>query len=143
MKKIEKLNLTKLNKNISKNIKIGELSQDIIDLLGLNLKPQNINIWSSRIDEHCSKHKHEYSSPTSYNKAISSIPLIIQEPDFIGLHHKNGNIQFVKKIDDISLVGIKIVKGNNNLLFRTIFPISENKLENSIKSKKLIPYPKK
>jgi len=53
--------------------------------------------------------------------------------------HKNGNIQYVKKLDDISLVGIKILKGKGNLLFRTIFPISEVKLNNSIESGKLIP----
>lgn len=142
MKKIEQLDITKLNKTNSKNIKIGELTQDMIDILELDLKPQNINVWSSRIEDHCLKHKDEYSSPTAYNKAVSSIPLIVQKPDFIGLHSKNGNIQFVKKIDDISLVGIQIVKGSGDLLFRTIFPISETKLENSIKSGKLIPYNK-
>lgn len=67
--------------------------------------------------------------------------MIIKEPDYIGLH-KNGNIQYVKKLDDISLVGIQILKGSGNLLFRTIFPLSEIKLKNSIKSGKLIPFDK-
>ena len=66
----------------------------------------------------------------------------VKEPDYVGLH-KNGNIQYVKKLDDISLVGIQVIKGNNNLLFRTIFPISETKLNNSIRSGKLIPFIKK
>ena len=40
---MDKLDFTKLNNNNkSKNIKIGELSQEIIDTLHLNLKPQNI-----------------------------------------------------------------------------------------------------
>ncbi len=138
---MEELDINKLSKGKSKNIKIGELSSDVINALGLDLKPQNINIWSTRIQEHCEKHRSEYSTPNSYNQAVKSIPMIIKEPDYIGLH-KNGNIQYVKKLDDISLVGIQILKGSGNLLFRTIFPLSEIKLKNSIKSGKLIPFDK-
>ena len=53
------LDINKLNRSKSKNIKIGELSQEVIDLLNLDLKPQNINIGSTRIQEHCEKHKEE------------------------------------------------------------------------------------
>ena len=77
------------------------------------------------------------SSPTAYDQAVKSIPLILKNPDYVGLH-KNGNIQYVKKLDDISLVGIQILKGSGNLLFRTVFPISEAKLNNSIKSGNLV-----
>lgn len=139
---MKELNIHKLSKGKSKNIKIGELSSDVIDILELDLNPQNINIWSTRIQEHCEKHKDDYSSPSAYNQAVKSIPLILKEPDYVGLH-KNGNIQYVKRLDDISLVGIQILKGSGHLLFRTIFPISETKLNNSIKSGKLIPFNKK
>lgn len=138
---MEELDINKLSKGRSRNIKIGELSKEVIDILNLDLNPQNINIWSTRIQEHCEKHKQDYSSPTAYNQAVKSIPLILKEPDYVGLH-KNGNIQYVKKLDDIFLVGIQILKGSGNLLFRTIFPISEIKLNNSIKSGKLIRFPK-
>lgn len=139
---IKELDINKISNGKSKNIKIGELNSQTIELLGLDLKPQNINIWSTRLEEHCEKHKTDYSSPTAYNQAVKSIPLIISEPDYVGLH-KNGNIQYIKKLDDISLVGIQIVKGGGGLLFRTIFPISKIKLQNSIKSGKFIPYNKK
>jgi hypothetical protein len=133
----EKLDINKLCKGKSKNIKIGELTQEVIDALNLNLKPQNINVWSTRIPEHCEKHKQDYSTPNSYNQAIQNIPLILKEPDYVGIH-KNGNIQYIKRLDDISLVGIQILKGSGNLLFRTIFPISEAKLKNFIKSGKFV-----
>lgn len=136
---MKNFDINKLSKGKSRNIKIGELSKDVIELLDLDLKPQNINIWSTRIEEHCEKHKNEYSSPSAYNQAVNSIPLIIEKPDYVGLH-KNGNLQYVKRLDDISLVGIQILKGSGDLLFRTIFPISEIKLENAIKSGKLIPF---
>ena len=136
---MKNFDINKLSKGKSRNIKIGELSKDVIELLDLDLKPQNINIWSTRIEEHCEKHKNEYSSPSAYNQAVNSIPIIIEKPDYVGLH-KNGNLQYVKRLDDVSLVGIQILKGSGDLLFRTIFPISEIKLENAIKSGKLIPF---
>ena len=139
---MEILDINKINKTKSKNIKIGELTQDVIDILNLNLKPQNINIWATRIQEHCEKHKKEYSTPNAYNQAVKCIPSIIKEPDYVGVHN-NGNIQYVKRLDDISMVGIQVLHGSGNLLFRTIFPISESKLNNSIKSGKLIPMNKK
>lgn len=134
------LNINKLSKGKSKNIKIGELSQEVIDVLNLDLNPQNINIWATRIPEHCEKHKNEYSTPNAYNQAVKNIPLIIAQPDYIGIHKKNGNIQYIKKLDNISLVGVQILKGSGNLLFRTIFPISEEKLKNGIKSGDFIPF---
>lgn len=139
---MDELNIKKLSKGKSKNIKIGELNQEVIDLLHLDLKPQNINLWSARIEEHCEKHKEEYSTPTAYHQAVKSIPLILSEPDYVGLH-KNGNIQYIKRLNDTSLVGIQVLKGSGNLLFRTIFPISEVKLKNSITSGNFIPYIKK
>lgn len=135
---MQEFDIYKISKGKSKNIKIGELNEEIIKTLNLDLKPQNINIWSNRIEEHCEKHKNEYTSPTTYNQAIKSIPLIIKEPDYVGLHC-NGNIQYIKKLNDISLVGIKISKGNNGLLFRTIFPITEDKLQHNIRIGKFIP----
>lgn len=133
---MEELDINKLSKGNSRNIKIGELSEDVINVLGLELKPQNINVWATRIEEHCEKHKGEYSSPEAYYQAIKSIPLIISDPDYVGLH-KNGNLQYIKKLDDISLVGVQILKGSGNLLFRTIFPITEDKLKYYIDSKKI------
>lgn len=133
---MEELDINKLSKGNSRNIKIGELSEDVINVLGLELKPQNINVWATRIEEHCEKHKEEYSSPEAYYQAIKSIPLIISDPDYVGLH-KNGNLQYIKKLDDISLVGVQILKGSGNLLFRTIFPITEDKLKYYIDSKKI------
>ena len=134
---MDKLDFTKLNNNNkSKNIKIGELSQEIINTLHLNLKPQNIYLWENRVMEHCKKHEAEYSSPQAFVEAVERIPETITDPDYVGIH-KNGNIQFVKRYSDISLVGVKIIKSDNSLLFRTIYPISESKLKNSIKNGKL------
>ena len=136
---MQELDINKISKSNSRNIKIGELNSKVIELLNLDLKPQNINIWSTRLEEHCEKHKEEYSSYSAYNQAVKSIPLILEDPDYVGLH-SNGNIQYIKRLDDISLVGIKIIKGNSGLLFRTIFPITEDKLEHNIRTGKFIKF---
>lgn len=138
---MKELDINKISKGKSKNIKIGELTPDVISVLNLKLNPQNINIWSTRIYEHCEKHKNEYSSPSAYNEAVKSIPLILEEPDYIGMH-SNGNIQYIKKLDDITLLGIKVIKGNGGLLFRTLFPISQSKLEHNIRIGNYIPFNK-
>lgn len=135
-----KLNTNKLiNNNFNNNIKIGELNKNVIDLLSLDLKPQNIYLWPSRLEEHCSKHKEEYSSPQSYYKAIESIPDILENPDYVALH-SNGNILYIKEIDDISLIGLKVLNKSGGLLFRTIYPITKAKLNNNIKNGKYIKY---
>lgn len=127
------ININKIRKK-NENIKIGELSEEVINTLSLNCKPQNIYLWGARIDEHCEKHKCEYSSPTAYDEAIKNIPNIINNPDYVAINPKNGNVQYIKRLMDISLVGIKITKGSKGLIFRTIFPITESKLNNNIKN---------
>lgn len=104
------LDINKLRKK-NENIKIGELSSEIIDLLDLECKPQNIYLWGARIDEHCEKHKLEYSSPTAYDEAIRNIPQIISNPDYVAKNQKNGNVQYIKRLTDLSLVGVKITGG--------------------------------
>lgn len=127
------VDINKIRKK-NENIKIGELSKDVINLLSLECKPQNIYLWGARIDEHCEKHKSEYSSPTAYDEAVRNIPQIISAPDYVARNPKNGNVQYIKRLTDVSLVGIKITSGNKGLIFRTIFPITESKLNSNIKN---------
>lgn len=126
------LDINKIRKT-NNNIKIGELSREVIDTLNLNYNPQNIYLWGARIDEHCDKHRIEYSSPKSYYEAIKNIPNIISNPDYVGINSNNGNIQYIKRLTDISLVGVKVISGKKGLLFRTIFPITEGKLQSNLK----------
>lgn len=127
------LDINKIRKK-NENIKIGELSEEVINLLNLNCKPQNIYLLGARIDEHCEKHKAEYSSPTAYDEAIRNIPQIISQPDYVAINQKNGNVQYIKRLTDLSLIGIKITGGNKGLIFRTIFPITESKLNTNVKN---------
>ena len=139
---MQELDITAVLKGTSNlPIKIGELSQDIIDLLALNQKPRDIIMSIERI-YHCDMHKNDYESISSYDKSLKLIPEIIHSPDFINLNTKNNSINYIKKIDDLTLVAIKIV-AKGSLQFRTMFPITPQKLEYNLKLGKYLEVKKK
>ena len=114
-------------------LKIGKLNENIINMLGLQINNKNIKIGYDRIS-HCEKHKKDFISEQSYNKSMEAIPLIIQQPDYVGYNHKNDGIEYIKRIDELTLVAVRL-KQNGDLYFKSIYPISEVKLKNKILSK--------
>lgn len=133
------LNVTSILKANNNNpVKIGELTSNVIKKLNLNCSPKNILLTADRI-YHCEKHKKEYASEDSYNNSMASIPRIINNPDYIGFNERNNSILYVKKLDDTTLVAVRI-SNKGSLRLRTVFPLTEYKLKKEINSKKLIPY---
>lgn len=65
---------------------------------------------------------------------MEKIPLIINEPDYVGYNIKNNSIEYIKRIDDLTLVAIRI-KPKGDLFLRSIYPISEVKLKSKLVSK--------
>ncbi len=126
-----KLNLDDL-RNTTKSIKIGELTQEVIDILDLKSSPRNIYMWSDRL-EHCDKHKYDFSSEEEYNNSLENIPSIINSPDYVGIHSNNKGFFYIKKLESNCLVGITM----DSLLFRSMYPIKESKLNNYIKNGKI------
>lgn len=129
----DKLDLNDLRKN-TKSIKIGELTQDVINILNLNVNPRNIYMWSDRLN-HCEKHKNDFLSEEEYINSLENIPNIIKQPDYVGVHSNNKGIFYIKKLDSNCLVGITM----DSLLFRSMYPIKESKLNNYIKQGKVFP----
>ena len=126
---MNKLDIYKLQKE-KQILKIGELSQQVIDLLGLSEKPKNIKIAYDRI-AHCNKNIKDFKNIQSYYKSMELIPEIIKSPDYVGFNSNNNSIEYIKKIDDITLVAIRL-KTNGDLFLRSIYPISESKLNHGI-----------
>lgn len=116
-------------------LKVGELTQQHIDKLGLKAKPRNIKFAYDRVS-HCKKHINDFKDITSYNKSMANIPNIIKNPDYIGYNQKNNGIEYIKRLDDVTLVAIRL-KSNGDLFLRSIYPISESKLNNGIKSNRI------
>ena len=97
------------------------------------MKPRNIKMGYDRIS-HCNKHKNDFNSEQSYNKSIESIPIIIEKPDYVGYNKKNDSIEYIKRIDELTLVAVRL-KTKGDLFLRSVYPISEIKLKNKIISK--------
>jgi len=128
---MEKLDIERMqiNKQI---LKVGELKQDVIDLLNLQEKPRNIKFAFDRIP-HCEKHKIDFKDEISYYKSMEAIPQIINNPEYVGYNEKNNGIEYIKKLDDLTLVAVRL-KSSGDLFLRSVYPISEVKLNNGLSS---------
>ena len=129
-----KLDINRMQRN-KQILKVGELNQNIIDVLNLNEKPRNIKFAYDRIS-HCEKHKTDFINEISYNRSMEAIPKIIKNPDYVGFNKKNNSIEYIKMIDDLTLVAVRL-KTSGDLFLRSIYPISEAKLKNGIKSNEI------
>lgn len=111
---------------------IGTLTQEVIHFLNLNRKPGNIILWKDRL-KYIEKHKSDFATDLDFFKHIQQIPNIIQNPDYIGLHPSDNSIQYIKRINRIMLVGVRI-RTSGDLNFRSCYPISEQTLQSYLKS---------
>ena len=123
-------------KNGKTKIKIGELTQEVIDLLNIDRKPCNIVMWAERL-KYTEKHKFNFNTEEEYKEAIRNIPNIIKNPDYVGLHPTDNSIQYIKEINKIMLVGIRI-KPEGEISYRTAYPITESQLKDYIRKKRVI-----
>ena len=115
---------------------IGWLSKNIIDKLNITDISINTPIYlgPSNINHMLNSH------PTDYNKYKNNISEIINTPDYGYLNSSDNSIELIKDfIDEGKHVRAAIRISNNKQLFlRTLFTITDNKLQNYINSKKLV-----
>lgn len=123
-------------KNGKTKIKIGELTQEVIDLLNIDRKPCNIVMWAERL-KYTEKHKVNFNTEEEYKEAIRNIPNIIKNPDYVGLHPTDNSIQYIKEINKIMLVGIRI-KPEGEISYRTAYPITESQLKDYIRKRRVV-----
>lgn len=132
-----KLDINKMQDN-KQILKIGELTPNIINILELSQKPRNIKFGYDRIS-HCQKHLNDFKNIESYNKSMEQIPNIISHPDYISFNTSNSSIEYIKRIDELTLVAIRL-KSKGDLFLRSIYPISESKLQNGIRLNRIKKY---
>ena len=113
------------------NVKVGRLTQDIINLLNLNRDECDIVLWEDRL-KYIEKHKVNFDDESDFEKHIARIPEIIDSPDYVGKHPADNSIQYIKRLDKLMIVAIRI-KNQGNLAFRTAYPLSEEQLADYIK----------
>jgi hypothetical protein len=124
------LDLNFLNAGFT-SIIIGKLSKEIIALLKLNRSECNIILWEDRF-KYIEKHIQDFESEEEFRKHISLIPDIIENPDYVGRHPKDNSIRYIKRINELMIVAIRI-KDKGNLAFRSAYPITESQLDDHLR----------
>ena len=121
--------------------KVGELSQAVIDALGLQMKPgQEILLGASNIAHMRTKHEADY-----YRYACALVD-ILAAPDYVGLNPKDGSIEYVKEFlleGDYVKVAVR-VSLSGNLYARSLYVLNRRRVHNFIESgalKKLLTKP--
>ncbi|CDX02958.1 hypothetical protein DesLBE_4632 [Desulfitobacterium sp. LBE] len=127
---MEKFNLENINKN---SYHIGNLNKKIIELLNLNIQENTKIIIGQDKIKYTEKHKHKFASYDEYKQHIEMAPEIVASPDYVALHPNGESIEFIKMVDEIILVAVR-VRQHGNLWVKSIFPITQSKLEIYIKS---------
>jgi len=89
----EKFNIDKMDKKI---YHLGTLTDEVIRLLELDLKPTSICISDDKI-EYTRKHEYKFKSYEVYKKCVEQAPDIIEYPDYIALHPNGSSIEYIKK----------------------------------------------
>lgn len=121
------------NENLIHNNRcIGYLSQDVINMLKLTL-PAGLPIM---IGDGNIQHMQD-SHPDDYEAYGAFVEEIIAAPDFVTVNPGDGSIRYIKKISEIVHVGVR-ASGNGKLFARTVFKITEEKLQLYASSGKLI-----
>lgn len=125
----EKFNIDEIDKRV---YNLGRLTDEVIDLLGLDLEPTSICISDDKI-EYTKKHEHKFKSYKTYKRCVEEAPNIIEQPDYVALHPNGNSIEYIKKIDEVMLIAVRLKK-SGNLWVKSIFPISESKMNLYIKA---------
>lgn len=122
---ISKLNINEME---NKPYVVGVAKKETLAKVGVTITDEvDIVLWGDRLT-HIEKHKEEFASEEEYKRHIESIPDIIQSPDYIGLHPNGESLEYIKKIDELVLVAVRI-KFKGRLAVRTAYPITEEKLQ--------------
>lgn len=127
----EILDINHLNSGFT-NVKIGRLTKEVISQLNINRSECDIILWNDRY-EYIQKHIPNFKSKEDFDKHIALIPDIIENPDYIGKHPNDNSIQYIKRINELMIVAIR-VKEKGHLALRSAYPLREKQLENYIES---------
>ena len=119
-----------------KAVKIGELSMDVVKILGLSIKPGTpIYLGQSNISHMQNRHPEDYAKYGSYIREI------ISTPDYVGINPSDDSIEYTKDFkadNDYVKVAVR-VSLSGTYFARSLFTRNRAKIERFIASGKLKP----
>jgi len=120
--------------------KIGEITEEVISLLGLSIEPNTpIYIGQSNIEHIQSRH------PDDYAKYGCQIDNIINNPDYVGINPHDDSIEYIKDfIVDKEYVKVAVrISLSGKYFARSLFIRNRAKVDGFTKSGTLKPLTKK
>ena len=113
------------------NIEVGEISLEVIKLLGLSLSESvPIYVGTTNIAHMAKDHSYEF------NRFYDRIPFIISNADYVRLKEDDGSIEYIKSFGKYVKLAVRIA-GDGNYYARSLFFIETNRVENLIQKGEL------
>lgn len=108
---------------------VGKISDDIIEKYKLyEYRNQDI-IQSLNLYSHIVKHIKDFKSVDSFNLAVTSIPNIILNPDFVYYDSNKLSLLYFKEIEENVCVVVKLsLRKNKGNYIATLYPVSKAKI---------------
>jgi len=118
--------------------KVGEISQRVIDLLGLNIKAGTpIYISPSNVEHMVNSHPHDFED---YGMDLESI---LKNPDYVGLNPNDHSIEYVKlyavQCKEYIKVAVRVSAGGFYYV-RSLYARDTSKMERFIKKGYLLTH---
>ena len=111
--------------------KIGEISLEVITLLGLPLtEAAPIFIGVTNIAHMASDHGYEF------NRFYDKIPLIISSADYVRLKNEDNSIEYIKSFGKYIKLAVRIA-GDGYYYARSLYFINADRVENLVKKGEL------
>jgi len=118
--------------------KVGEISQRVIDLLGLSVDAGTpIYLSTSNIEHMVNSHPHDFES---YGMDLENI---LNHPDYVGTNPKDNSIEYVKLylVQNKEYIKVAVrVSTSGNYFARSLYSRDVSKMERFIKKGYLLTY---
>lgn len=109
---------------------VGKVSARVAELLDVPLQVgQPILLGDSNISHMQRRH------PADYEKYGQHIPVILADPDYVGVNPSDGSVEYVKEFqmdNDYVKVAVRI-SGGGALYARSVYVLNPNRVHNFIK----------
>jgi len=113
------------------NIEVGEISLEVINLLGLLLSESTpIYVGVTNIAHMAREHNYEF------NRFYDRIPFIISNADYVRLKKDDGSIEYIKSFGNYIKLAVRVA-GDGKYYARSLYFIETNRVENLVKKGEL------
>jgi hypothetical protein len=113
------------------NIEVGEISLEVINLLGLPLSESTpIYVGVTNIAHMAKEHSYEF------NRFYDKLSFIISMADYVRLKEDDGSIEYIKSFGNYIKLAVRVA-GDGKYYARSLYFIETNRVENLVKKGEL------